>query len=146
MIANKLQEMIGQALKAHDEVRLSTLRLLSSALNYEKIERQHELTEEEELNVIKKQAKQRKDSIDSYIKAGRVDMAESEKAELAILQEFLPPEMTDEELSQLVESSIKEVGATTMADIGKIMGAVKSKAANVDGGRVVALIKEKLNG
>src|SRR3990172_13071615 len=111
MIADKLQNIIGEAMKAHDEVRTSTLRLLSSAFNYEKIEKQHDLTGEEELNVIRKQAKQRKDSIEAYNKAGAADRAQKEEAELKILQEFLPPEMGEEELIKLVDEAIGAIGA-----------------------------------
>lgn len=144
MIAKDLQKMIGEAMKAHDQVRLSTLRLLSSAFNYERIEKQHDLTEEEELVVIRKQAKQRKDSIEAYTKAGRADMAKSEEAELKILQEFLPPEMDEAELVRLVEQVIIAMGAVTMADMGKVIGAVKAKAPSVDGGKIAELVKSKL--
>lgn len=145
MIAQTLQQKIGEALKAGDRVRLETLKMLSSAFNYEKIELQHDLTDEEELNVIRKQAKQRRDSIEAYDKADRHDLADSEKAELAILQEFLPPEMTESELVKLVDSLISETGAKTMADMGKVIGAVKSRAPSVDGGRIAALVKSKLS-
>lgn len=145
MIAQDLQKMIGEAMKAHDQVRLSTLRLLSSAFNYEKIEKQHDLTEEEELVVIRKQAKQRKDSIEAYEKADRRDMVDSEKAELVILQEFLPPEMDEKELNQLINDSINQLGAKTMADMGKVIGAVKSKAPSVEGGKIADLVKSKLS-
>lgn len=144
MIANTIQQKIGEAMKAHDEIRLSTLRMLSSAFNYEKIDKQHELTEEEEMSVIRKQAKQRKDSIDAYKKAGAVDRAEREEAELKILMEFLPPEMEDEELQKIVTDVISETGASSMADMGKVIGAVKLRAPDVDGGRVAALVKSKL--
>lgn len=145
MIAQNLQKMIGEAMKAHDQVRLSTLRLLSSAFNYEKIEKQHDLTEEEELVVIRKQAKQRKDSIEAYEKAGRIDMASSEKAELIILQEFLPPEMDEGELIKLVEQEIIALGAVTMADMGRVIGAVKAKVPSVEGGKIASLVKSKLS-
>lgn len=144
MIANKIQNMIGEAMKAHDEVRTSTLRLLSSAFNYEKIEKQHDLTEEEELTVIKKQAKQRKDSIEAYKKAGVDDRAAKEEAELKILREFLPPEMSDEELEKLVDQAIVATGAKTLAEMGMIIGKVKSMNPEVDGGRVAGVIQEKL--
>jgi uncharacterized protein len=144
MIAQTLQAKIGEAMKAHDTVRLSTLRLLSSAFNYERIEKQHELTDEEELAVIRKEAKQRRDSIEAYDKAGRPDLSDSEKKELAILQEYLPPEMGEEELSQLVSDAINQLGAKTMADMGKVIGYVKGKAPNVDGSRVAELVKLKL--
>jgi len=144
MIASKLQKMIGEAMKAHNEVRLSTLRLLSSAFNYERIEKQHDLTDEEELIVIRKQAKQRKDSIEAYSKAGRADMAKAEEAELKILQEFLPPEMDEAELVKLVEQAIIATGAVTMADMGKVIGMVKGKAPSAEGGKIAELVKGKL--
>lgn len=145
MISQNIQKMIGEAMKAHDSVRLSTLRMLSSAFNYEKIEKQHDLTEEEELNVIRKQAKQRKDSIEAYEKADRNDMAVSEKAELTILQEFLPPEMDEGELLKLVEQEIIAMGAVTLSDMGKVIGAVKSKAPSVEGGKIAELVKNRLS-
>ena len=144
MIAGKLQQMIGEAMKAQDAVRVSTLRLLSSAFNYEKIEKQNDLTEEEEVAVIRKQAKKRKDSIDAYKKAGAEDRASTEAAELKILQEFLPAEMDDAELDKLIEEAIKVVGAKTMADMGKVIGMVKSKAPSADGGRIAEVVKSKL--
>ena len=145
MISQDLQKMIGESMKAHDEVRTSTLRLLSSAFNYEKIDKQHDLTEEEEMSVIQKQAKQRRDSIEAYNKAGRADMAKSEEAELKILQEFLPPEMGEAELVKLVDQAIVATGAVTMADMGKVIGTVKSKAPNVDGGKIAEIVKSKLS-
>ena len=144
MIADKLQTMIGEAMKAKDEIRVSTLRLLSSAFNYEKIEKQHDLTEEEEIAVVRRQAKQRKDSIDAYKKADAPDRAEKEEKELAILQEFLPPEMGEEELQKLVDEAISEVDAKTMADMGKVIGTVKSKAPSADGAKIAELVKAKL--
>ncbi len=146
MISQTLQAKIGEAMKAHDAVRLSVLRLLSSAFNYKRIELQHELTDEEETVVIRKEAKQRRDSIESYTKAGRADLAEQEKAELTILQEFLPPEMDEEELSQLINNSISQLGAKSMADIGKVIGVVKSKAPNADGSKVAEIVKSRLGG
>ncbi|HKC04294.1 MAG TPA: GatB/YqeY domain-containing protein [Patescibacteria group bacterium] len=145
MIAQTLQAKIGEALKAGDRVRLETLKMLSSAFNYEKIEKQHDLTEEEELSTIRKQAKQRKDSIEAYTKAGRADMAKSEQAELTILQEFLPPEMDDNELEKLIDQEMIAMGAKTMADLGKVIGAVKAKAPSVDGGKIANLVKSKLS-
>lgn len=137
--------MVGEAMKAHDSVRLSTLRMLSSAFNYAKIDAKHDLTEEEELVVIRKQAKERKDSIESYTKAGREDMVASEKAELAVLQEFLPPEMDSQELEKIVTDAIAKTGATTMADMGKVIGMVKSKVGeSVEGGKIAEVVRQKL--
>jgi uncharacterized protein len=150
MISQNIQKLIGEAMKARDEVRLSTLRMLSSALNYEKINKQSELTEDEELAVIRKQAKQRNDSIESYQKLkdsqspGIQERIQREMAGLKILKEFLPPEMGEEELSDLVDGAISEMGAVSMADMGKVIGAVKSKASGVEGGRIAEIVKQKL--
>ncbi len=146
MIAQTLQAKIGEAMKAHDEIRLSTLRLLSSAFNYEKIAKQHELTDEEELAVIRKEAKQRRDSIEAYKKAGALDRAEREEAELKILQEYLPPEMGEQEISKLVDDAIIQLGAKTTSDMGRVIGMVKSKAPNVDGSKIAQIVNSKLHG
>ena len=144
MIAQTLQAKIGEAMKAHDEVRLSTLRLLLSAFNYEFIAKQHVLTDEEELAVIRKEAKQRRDSIEAYDKAGRTDLSESEKKELVILQEFLPPEMDEGELTKIIEEAISTVGAKSMSDMGKVIGAAKAKAPSVDGSKIAEIVRSKL--
>jgi uncharacterized protein len=145
MLADNITKMIGEALKAHDEVRLMTLRMLSSALNYGFIEKQHKLNEEEEMVVIKKEAKMRKDAIEAYEKAGATDRADKEKAELKILQEFLPVEMSDEELSQLVDESVNQTGAKVLADMGKVIGIVMAKAkGKADGSKVAQMVKSKL--
>ncbi len=146
MIAQTLQTKIGEAMKAHDEIRLSTLRLLSSAFNYEKIAKQHELTDEEELAVIRKEAKQRRDSIEAYKKAGSNERAEREEAELKILQEYLPPEMDERELSKLIDDAIRQLGAKTTSDMGRVIGMVKSKAQNVDGSKIAQIVSSKLRG
>jgi len=144
MITPTLQEKIGEAMKAHEEVKVSTLRLLSSALSYEFIAKQHELTEEEELAVIRREVKQRRDSIEAYDKAGRSDLSEKEKAEMVILQEFLPPEMSDEDLIKLVDEAVAQIKPVGMRDMGKVIGFVKGKAPNADGGKIAQMVKEKL--
>ncbi|KKR89682.1 hypothetical protein A2434_01205 [Candidatus Woesebacteria bacterium RIFOXYC1_FULL_41_14] len=144
MITPSLQEKIGVAMKAHDEVRVSTLRLLLSAFNYEQIAKQHELTEEEELAVIRREAKKRKEAIEMYKNAGAVDRAAKEAAELEILAEYLPPDMSDEELVKLVADAIIQIKPSGMADMGKVIGLVKSRAPDADGGKIAQLVKEKL--
>jgi uncharacterized protein YqeY len=145
MIVPTLQQKIGEALKAHDEIRLSTLRLLSSAMNYERIAKQHDLNEEEELNVVIKEAKMRKDAIEAYEKAGAQDRADKEKTELEILEVYLPKQMSDEELSTIVDEVLSTMNITSPAEMGKAIGAVMAKVKGVaDGSRVSTLIKEKL--
>ena len=146
MIGDTINQKIAEALKAKDEIRLSTLRLLSSALNYEFIAKQHKLSEEEELVVVGREAKKRKDAIEAYEKAGAMDRAEKEKKELLILEKYLPAQMADEELTKLVEEAISQTGATTIADMGKVMGAVMAKVqGRADGGRASSLVKQKLS-
>lgn len=144
MIADKLPEMIGKALKEHDEVRLSTLRLLSSAFNYEFISKQHKLTGDEEIVVIQREAKKRKEAIEAYKKAGANDRAEKEENELKVLQEFLPPEIGEEELVKLVDEAIQLIGAKSLSDMGKVIGLVRSKAPGADGAKIAGLVKAKL--
>lgn len=144
MIAQTLQTKIGEAMKAHDEVRVSTLRLLLSAFNYEQIEKQHNLTEEEELAVVRREAKKRREAAEMYKNAGAAERAAKEESELRVLQEYLPPELGDGELEKLVEEAVARIKPAGMGDMGKVIGFVKGKAPNADGGKVAQLVKEKL--
>jgi len=144
MIAQTLQQKIGESMKAHDEVRTSTLRLLLSAFNYEKIDKQHDLTDEEEMVVIRREAKKRKESVEMYRNAGAEDRAAKEEAELKILQEYMPPEMSEEELVKIVDEAVAMVKPTSMGDMGKVIGFVKDKAPNADGGKIAEMVKQKL--
>lgn len=145
MISHQLLTLIPTAMKAHDELTLSVLRMLSSALNYEKIDKQHDLSEEEELAVAKKEAKKRRDSIEAYDQGGREDLVQREKAELAVLQQFLPPDVTDEAIATIVDEAIKVTGASSVSDFGKVMkealGQLKGAA---DGAKVATMVKARL--
>jgi hypothetical protein len=152
MITPNLMKMIGDAMKAHDAVRVSTLRGLSAELKNAKINvydpaatEQRELTEAEEIAVVRKEAKKRKEAIEMYTNANALDQAENEKAELTILQEFLPAEITEEETIKLIDESIKSLGATTVADMGKVIADVKAKNGGVDGAMVANLVRAKLS-
>ncbi|MBU2036470.1 GatB/YqeY domain-containing protein [Patescibacteria group bacterium] len=145
MIADTITQKIGEALKAKQEIRLSTLRLLSSALNYEFIAKQHKLDKEEEIVVVRKEAKKRKEAIEAYEKAGATDRAQKEQKELEILQEFLPPEMSEEELEKIVIETILKTNSSSISDMGKVIGIVMGKVkGTVEGSRVSLLVKEKL--
>lgn len=147
MIAEEITRKIQEAMKAKDEVRLSTLRMLSSALNYEKIAKQHDLSEDEELIVVQREAKKRRDAIEAYEKAGAKEREEKERRELEILKEYLPEEIDDAELIKIVESAIVETKAETLKDMGKVIGLVKSKVGmKADGAKIAQLAKEKLVG
>lgn len=152
MITPNLMKMIGDAMKAHDAVRVSTLRGLSAELKNAKINvydpaatEQRELTEDEEIAVVRKEAKKRKEAIEMYTKASALEQAENEKAELVILSEFLPAEVTEEEVIQLINDSITQLNATTIADMGKVIADVKAKNGGVDGAKVAQLVREKLS-
>ena len=145
MIAKTLQTKIGEAMKAHDETRTSTLRLLLSAFNYEQINKQHDLTEEEELAVIRREAKKRKEAVEMYKGAGADDRAAKEEAELAILQEYLPPEMGEEELAKIIDEAFTQIKPAGLSDMGKVVGFVKGRAPNADGGKIAEIVKGKLS-
>lgn len=144
MIIDTLNQKIIDAMKAKDEVRLSTLKLLSSAIHNYQIDHR-EMTDEEELNVVKKEAKQRKDAIEAYIKGGLQEKADKEASELKVLKEFLPVELTDQELQTFIDEAIAESGAKEIKDMGKVIGLVMTKSnGNADGGRVAAIARQKL--
>jgi hypothetical protein len=156
MISNTINEKIAEALKAKDEIRLSTLRLLSSAFNYERIAKQHDLTDEEEIVVIKREAKKRQDAIESLKDAqGKSSTSDPEtltvrlvreERELVILKEFLPQEMPDDELSKLVDDAITQTGAAGMQDMGKVIGLVLENAkGSADGKKVAEMAKQRLS-
>jgi uncharacterized protein YqeY len=130
MLADKIASDMKDALRAKDAPRLSTLRLLKSALEYSKIEKKQEaLTDADVVAVIKKQIKQRQDSVEGFEKGGRADLVEKEKAELAVLKSYLPEELSPAQVEEIVKATIAEVGGTTKADMGKVMKAVQAKLA-----------------
>lgn len=152
MITPNLMKLIGDAMKAHDSVRVATLRSLSSELKNAKINiydpnasEQRELTEAEEIAVIRKEVKKRKEAIEMYANANASDKAESERQELQILSEFLPAEVTEEEMERLVADAISETAASGIKDMGRVIALVKQKNVNVDGSKVAELVKAKLS-
>lgn len=151
MIKTTINQQIGDALKAHDELRLSTLRMLSSALNYEFIAKQHELSEDEEITLVRREVKKRNDTVETY--RGLMDKdpvhvqekIDKELAEIKILNEYLPPEMEEGELRNIVKKAVEETGAKEMKDMGKVMGIVKAKVGNAaDGSRIAEMVKAQL--
>lgn len=139
MLMDKIAADMKEAMRAKDAVRLSTLRLLKSAVEYHKIEKkQEQLTDADVSAVIKKQIKQRQDSIESFEKGGRADLAEKEKAELVVLKSYLPEELSPAQVEEVVKATIAEVGATTKTDMGKVMKAVQAKLAGRADNRLVS--------
>jgi uncharacterized protein len=132
---------LKDAMRARDAARLGVLRMLKSALKYAAIEKsgaEGVLDEAEATQVIRKQAKQRQDSIESFEKGGRAELADKEKSELAILNSYLPAAMSGEELAGLVRQTIAEVGATSRAQMGAVMKALGPKVAGRADGKTLS--------
>ncbi len=141
----KIQERIDsdlkEAMRARDAMKLGVLRMLKSALKYAAIEKlgaEAELAEAEAAQVIRKQAKQRQDSIESFEKGGRAELAAKEKEELSILQTYLPQGMSADELAKVVRDTIAEVGATSKAQMGAVMKALQEKVAGRADGKTLS--------
>jgi uncharacterized protein YqeY len=137
---------IPDAMRAKDEVRKLTLRSLSTAMTNEVVAKKRKpdelLTDEEALAVLKRAANQRKDSIDQFVQAGRPELAEPERAELAIIESYLPAQMSREEIERIVRAKIDAEGAPDKASLGRFMGGVmKDLAGRADGGLVKEVIE-----
>jgi len=149
MNKEKLQEELKESMLAKDELKTSVIRLLLSAINYYEIQKGgagYEATEEDVLSVTEQQVKQRRDSIEQYKNAGRQELADKEQKELEILQKYLPEQMSEEEIKSIVQQTISEVGASSMQDMGKVMGALNAKLkGKADMGMVSQLVKSSLS-
>ncbi len=136
-ILEQLNSDLKTALKNKEQLKVSTLRLLLSAINYYRINsKKDSLTDDEIMTIIRKQAKQRKDSIESYQKGGRNDLKEKEEAELKILEIYLPKQLSDEDLLQIAKDVISETGATSKKQMGEVIKKILEKCKGaVDGKR-----------
>jgi len=140
-LAERIDSDLKDAMRARDTARLGVLRMLKSALKYAAIEKsgaEGELDAAESMQVIRKQVKQRQDSIESFEKGGRTELAEKEKSELAILNTYLPAAMSAEDLSRVVREAIAEVGATSKAQMGAVMKALGPKIAGRADGKTLS--------
>jgi uncharacterized protein YqeY len=135
------------AMRAKDAARLSTVRLLLSAMKQKEVDERVEVTDADVLAIIEKMVKQRRESISQFEKAARQDLADKEKAEIAVLTAYLPQKISDAELSQAVAAAISESGASGIKEMGKVMAILKPRlAGRADMGQVSALVKTKLSG
>ena len=140
-IQEQIDSDLKDAMRAKDATRLGVLRMLKSALKYGSIEKsgpESQLTDAEAVQVIRKQAKQRQDSIESFEKGGRAELVEKEKHELSILNAYLPQAMNAADLAQIVREAIAEVGATSKAQMGVVMKAAQAKAAGRADGKTLS--------
>jgi len=147
-----LNEKVGAditaAMKAKDAGRLSALRMLKAAIMNKGVEKGRDLDDGEVLQVVSSLVKQRRDSIEQFQKAGRTDLVDKETAEVAVLEQYLPPAASSEEIDAAVAAAIAETGASTPKDMGKVMKAVMPKLAgkNADGRAVNEAVRRKLGG
>ncbi len=147
-LKQRLLADLTASMKAQDALRTSTLRMTKAALQNREIEKGSELDEDEMAKLVRSLVKQRRDSVDQYEKGGRQELADKEKAEIEILEQYLPQSASREEIEAVVTASITETGATSMKDMGKVMKAAQAALAgkNADGRMVSEVVKTKLGG
>jgi hypothetical protein len=149
-LQQRVDSELKEAMRAKDTTKLGVLRMLKSALKYAAIAKsdaEADLNDAEASQVIRKQVKQRQDSIESFEKGGRAELAAKEKEELAILSGYLPQQMNADEISKVVRETIAEAGATSRAQMGAVMKALQAKVAGrVDGKALSAEVQKQLGG
>lgn len=140
-----ITEDMKTAMRAKDTARLGTIRLLQAAIKQREVDERVELSDDDIIAVVEKMLKQRRDSISAYDSAGRDDLSDVEKYEVSVLQTYLPAQLTEDEIHQILDDVIANTGASSVKDMGKVMGSVKPLVAGkADMGIVSALIKARL--
>lgn len=146
-LKQRLTDDMKAAMKAGEKERLGTIRLVNAAIKQKEVDERVEVDDTQVLAILEKMMKQRKDSVTQYEGAGREDLAAVERAEMAIIEQYLPAKLGEAEVLAVIDAVIAEVGASSPADMGKVMGAVKPKlAGQADMGEVSKLIKQRLAG
>lgn len=144
-ILDQLNQDMKDAMKKKEKERLNVIRAVKAALQNEAIKLGTDLTEDDVLTVLNREMKQRKESLHEFEQANREDLVDKTKVEIEALQVYMPSQLTDEELQQIVNETIKEVGATSKSDMGKVMGAIMPKVkGKADGGIVKQLVQNTL--
>ena len=133
-------------MRNREKERLSTLRMIMAAIKQKEVDERIELDDIQIMTVLNKMAKQHRDSIEAYTKAERNDLVDHEERELKIVQEYMPAPLTDEEIATFINDAIAEAGASSIKDMGRVMGLLKANLqGRADMGKVSALVKQKLN-
>ena len=144
-LKEKLQEDLKFSMKNKDTVKKSVITLIRAAVKQYEVDNRVELGDEEIIDIISKQLKQRSDALEEFAKANREDLVNETEAEIKVIKEYLPQQLSEEELNEIVKSTISEVGATSMKDMGKIMSAIKPKTkGRADGKLINKLVKANL--
>jgi uncharacterized protein len=145
-LSDRLNEDMKLAMKSQDKFKLSVIRMVRAAIKNVEIDQRRTLEEEEVLDILNREIKQRRDSLQEFEKAGRDDLAENLKAEIAVLMEYMPQQLTEEEVKAIVQQTIQEVGASSKADMGKVMGALMPKVkGRADGKLINGLVQQLLS-
>jgi uncharacterized protein YqeY len=146
-IRHLIEEAVKSSMRERNKDRTSTLRMALSELKKEEIDHKIELSNEDSIKILQRMIKQRKESMSQFLNAQRTDLAEKEESEIVILQDFLPEQMSVDDINKLVIEAINETDAKEPQDIGKVMGFLKTKIqGNADMGVVSKLVKENLQG
>jgi uncharacterized protein YqeY len=141
----QLNEDMKQAMKSQNKFRLSVIRMVRSAIKNIEIDQRKTLNDEEIIDILSREIKQRRDSLQEFAKAGRDDLAESVQAEIAIIAEYLPQQLTEEEIKAIVQQTIQETGASSKAEMGKVMSALMPKVkGRADGKLVNQIVQQQL--
>ncbi|MFV0561369.1 MAG: GatB/YqeY domain-containing protein [Enterococcus sp.] len=144
-LLSRLNEDMKTAMKAKDKESLQVIRMLKASLQNEQIKESRELTDDEELTVLSREMKQRRDSLTEFEKADRNDLVEQVKKEIVIVEKYMPEQLSDEEIQQIVQEAITQTGASSVKEFGKVMGVVMPKVkGKADGNTVNAIVKELL--
>lgn len=136
-LSERLNEDMKQAMKNQDKFKLSVIRMVRSSIKNLEIDLRKTLDDNEVLDILSREVKQRKDSLQEFEKAGREDLAEAVRAEIAVLIEYLPQQLTEEEIKAIVQQTIQDVGASSKADMGKVMAALLPKVKGLADGKLV---------
>jgi len=144
-LIGEIEEQLTEAMRSRDDARRDTLRLILSSLRSAEKELQRPLHDDEELQVLQRERKRRIEAADAFRSGGRPEQADAEERELAVLEEFMPEPLSEDELEEIVDSAIAEVGATSMRDFGRVMADVMPQVSGrTDGSVVSQLVREKL--
>ncbi|HHL18913.1 MAG TPA: GatB/YqeY domain-containing protein [Thiothrix sp.] len=145
-LKKRIIDDMKSAMRAKNKERLMTIRLVLAVIKQQEVDTQEVVDDQAVLAILDKQVKQRRDSIAQYDKAGRDDLADQERKEMAILQEYLPEQLTDSEIDALIQQALDTTGASAMSDMGKVMGFITPKAkGRADMGKISGLIKSRLS-
>jgi uncharacterized protein len=146
-LQEKIQSHLADAMRSKDPLRVSVLRMMKSAVKNKEVDKMKALEESEVIAVLNTLVKQRRDSVEQFRNGGREELALKEEAEIRIIEEYLPAAATEEEIQHAVEEAIRETGAASMKDMGKLMKATMSRLAgkSAEGSRVSQLVKERLS-